>query len=187
MLIGIHGKKGSGKSTLAVEVGKCLNYDGFQVSVDMFAKPLKVAACAMFGWEPDWLEDENFKSSLDPVSGKEVRYILQTLGTEWARAMIHQDIWMRLFQHRVTEFLRHPGRAVIVSDVRFENEAEVVRQMGGTIVHVLNYEVKLDENSFHPSEAGIERLDTDPVFVNKPSEGMDVLRAYARILVDSLK
>jgi len=47
-----------------------------------------------------------------------------------------------------------PGTKIVIDDVRFDNEAEFIRDMGGTILEVKR--TKLDENNdTHISEAGL--------------------------------
>ena len=56
--------------------------------------------------------------------GVSTRHMMQTLGTEWGREMIHGNIWVDAFARL------NAGKCVIVPDVRFENEAELVREHG---------------------------------------------------------
>lgn len=59
------------------------------------------------------------------------RHLQQTLGTEWGRTCVSPDVWLRVWKRRV----RHYNR-VVVDDVRFVNEAELIRELGGEVWHV---------------------------------------------------
>ena len=57
-----------------------------------------------------------------------VRQLLQTLGTEWGRQCVHPNLWLMCWQKRISQY-----DLVVVDDVRFENEAELVRSLGGEL------------------------------------------------------
>ncbi len=59
-------------------------------------------------------------------AGVRVRHMLQTLGTEWGRACIHPDIWVRCWKGRAQQY-----SAVVADDVRFPNEAAMIKLLGG--------------------------------------------------------
>lgn len=60
--------------------------------------------------------------------GVSARHMLRTLGTEWGRQCIHPDIWLQSFQSRIAGL-----PLVVVDDVRFLNEAELIRRRGGEV------------------------------------------------------
>jgi hypothetical protein len=59
-------------------------------------------------------------------AGVSVRHMLQTLGTEWGRQCIHPEIWVRCWKGRADRF-----DAVVADDVRFPNEAKMIKLLGG--------------------------------------------------------
>lgn len=80
--------------------------------------------------------------------GKSPRELLQTLGTEWGRHLIREDLWIIVQRHLI-------GRAssvhnvVIIPDVRYDNEAELCDRI---------YQISRDdvpEVAEHTSEAGL--------------------------------
>lgn len=96
--------------------------------------------------DPFWTEN---KENEIPLFGRSVRYIMQTLGTEWGRELIHPDIWVKLAECVLFE----RGERIIISDVRFDNEADFIRNHGGVILHVTrDYAPKVEA---HASEQGI--------------------------------
>jgi hypothetical protein len=80
-----------------------------------------------------------------------MRYLLQTLGTEWGRTHIDTDLWVKCEQARLEKL--YPEERIVYDDVRFENEAALIRSYGGLIVHVKRPGLKLDD--VHKSEKGI--------------------------------
>lgn len=126
-LLGLAGKARAGKDTIADYVCKNLGYEHY-----WFSKPLKEAARHMFGLNDAQLYGE-LKETVDRRWKKSPREILQLLGTEVARDMFHKDLWiMRATQ----EFTRCEQPGMVISDIRFENEATWVREAGGVVVHV---------------------------------------------------
>jgi hypothetical protein len=146
MIIGLHGAAGSGKDTAA----EMLMADGY--AWYSFAMPIKAALNAMFGWDMSMWEDRVWKETVIPQLGKSPRYLAQTLGTEWGRELINPDLWTILGQEAVVQCIAN-GTSLVISDVRFENEAEMIRCHGGSIVHI--YRDGVEEVEDHASEAGI--------------------------------
>lgn len=161
ILIGLHGLARTGKDTAA-------NYLAAQhmLITYAFAKPLKAALQQMFN-----LSDEQLNGALKEIPlngiGKSPRQLMQLLGTEWGRHLVHDDLWMLLAKQNMDSMVELqdgylPG--FVISDVRFENEAEWVRAHGGTIVHLLRPEASAVNP--HISEAGISIQDNDAVIHN---------------------
>lgn len=84
--------------------------------------------------------------------------LLQTLGTNVFRHT-DPDIWVKTLYYKIKD--RHPAIAVI-PDVRFPNEADFVKQMGGVLIKVsrLNPDgtqfVTTDRDPNHPSEIALD-------------------------------
>jgi len=90
------------------------------------------------------------------------RWILQTLGTEWGRRYIREDIWVRLAEQFIIKTFGEVS--VVIDDVRFENEADFVRSKGGLIIHLKRGDQ--DPDRWHASEEGIKVHQTDAVILN---------------------
>lgn len=117
MLIGICGAKRSGKTTL----GNALS-DALDMPHTSFAEPMRSFVAAILGIDLDELERVK-DEPVEWLDGVTPRHMLETVGTEWGRNMIHPDLWIRSAKHRV-------GNNGIISDVRFPNEADAVRDIG---------------------------------------------------------
>jgi hypothetical protein len=84
--------------------------------------------------------------------GPEVRRHLQIYATEVCRDNFGQDIWVQLLARRVAG--DRPG-AVVITDVRFNEEAAWITANGGTIVEITRPGIAAVNR--HISEAGINR------------------------------
>jgi len=65
----------------------------------------------------------------------EVRRLLQVLGTEVGRNMISQDVWVNMAERTIREHWAQ-NKKVVITAVRFPNEIEMVRRLGGTTVWI---------------------------------------------------
>lgn len=153
-LVGIAGPAGSGKNTVADIISS-----QFDVVQYAFAQPLKQMLQQGLGLNRHDTDGYR-KEKVDARYGKSPREMLQTLGTEWGRNMVHPDIWV-IATNEYCQALHNENRvlSIVLTDVRFENEADWVRQNGGVIIHVQ----RLDASpvAAHASENGIKRLDAD--------------------------
>lgn len=158
-LIGITGRAGSGKD-LVKSIIKDKIYPNY--STVRFADKLKQAAEVMFGWTQEQIEDRDFKEAIDPVWGFSPRKAMQLLGTEYGRGL-REDLWI----HSVRVLLQSPStEGLIVSDVRFDNEAEFIRENGGTLLHIQRPNGDETALSTHASEIPVTILPSDKVIIN---------------------
>lgn len=157
-VIGFTGKKGVGKSTAAaVCVLAGFERMSFAATLKRMARVLLVS---MGIDNVDLLALPQNKERVIPGLGCTYRHLLQTLGTEWGRA-IHPDLWVMDVRNQLNEM--GPGDFVF-DDVRFENEAAMIRELGGVIIHIARF--GQDDTDTHASEAGIEKMPGDVVMIN---------------------
>jgi len=69
------------------------------------------------------------------LGGHSPRYAMQVLGTEWGRDLMAQDIWRKILLSKVSRCVSE-GHSVVVDDLRFENEAEALKEFGFTVISV---------------------------------------------------
>ena len=123
-LIGIAGAKRAGKSTLAQGLALVTG-----LPEESFAAPLREFVARITGMTAREL-DARKEEPLDWLDGVTPRQMMQTVGTEWGRQMIHPEIWLRSL------FARIPPQGAIISDVRFPNEAQAILDRGGIVFRV---------------------------------------------------
>ena len=90
--------------------------------------------------------------------------MLQTLGTEWGRYALHPDFWLMCMRRRLDVYSQVPDLVVVIPDARFENEAALIREHGGAIVHVVR--PGADSSDTHASEVGVAVQEHDIVAYN---------------------
>jgi len=61
------------------------------------------------------------------------RWVLQNWGTEVCRNGFHDDIWIASLENK----LRNSTDDVVISDCRFPNEIQAIKQAGGIVVRVV--------------------------------------------------
>lgn len=145
MIIGLAGLAGCGKSTVAGLVGP-------RVEI-AFADPMKRFCAEVFGFTHEELYGpssarETPSQVFTRPNGEPLtpRFALQTLGTDWGRncdpnvwvkAGIARALRSRLAEEATARAL--PGyqpQPVVVTDVRFANEARALRDAGGQVWRV---------------------------------------------------
>lgn len=70
------------------------------------------------------------KEEILPELRTNTRHLLQTLGTEWGRQCVHPELWLLCWEAAVMKY-HAAGVPVVCDDVRFFNEAELLRRLGG--------------------------------------------------------
>lgn len=141
-LIGIAGAKRSGKDTfsdyLMLEL-MSTRYSNIRYS---FATPLYRMIEVLLGRSiPALSNGEYDKEAIILPYGVSLRTFLQTLGTEWGRDKIHEDIWV-MHAQQVLDRTRAEVPAtnyIIFSDIRFVNEAKFIIANGGVVIRVNRY------------------------------------------------
>lgn len=156
LVVGFHGYMGSGKDTAAklfAETYKDIqSHVGKDVKIQStaFAEPLKKAAKELFGGEEFFGTQEDkakecsfWKANLGPAWGT-YRGILQQLGTEIIRTHLHRDFWVLNMQRKIVEAESSKDGAdvILITDVRFPNEAEMIHRNKGIVVNVIYTENK---------------------------------------------
>lgn len=162
-LIGITGRARAGKDTAARIL---LDTHGYTAAA--FADPLKQMA-SVFCAEPlPLFHDDATKEAVCPLHGKTRRQIMQLLGTECVKPFFGPDVWVRhMFQRMKSGQL---GPRVVITDVRFNPEADAIADAGGHIIHIERTLAGLRGSAgAHASEAGIDPDKVDFSVVNDGS------------------
>jgi hypothetical protein len=154
-LVGITGRARSGKDTFA---GLLQTYLGG--TIYSMADPIRnmLRGLGINMSDPYW---QVRKEESIPIFGKSPRELMQTLGTEWGRQLVNPQIWV-ILAHR--ERMNAINSAMIVPDIRFDNEANWVRKSGGLIVRIERD--NLPSVKAHSSEIGILMYPQDIVVKN---------------------
>lgn len=152
-VIGITGLRGSGKDSVGEILHRRFGYEKFA-----FADPLKTVVKAAFALTEDHMTDRVLKEKvLDRWPNQSPRELLQFVGTELFRAS-YPGIWVNAWDHAT----RNKAR-VVAPDVRFQDEAALIRSRHGIIIRVLRPGLEADS---HVSESGQASLAADYIIEN---------------------
>lgn len=147
-LIGVHGKARSGKDTIARVL---VDEHGFVRTA--FADPLKASAAILFGWPVDLAFSDEIKTYKSPLWDITGRAAFQKLG-DAMKAEFGQEFWIKRWAYEYARL--KPKHSIVISDVRTDLEAQVIRDLGGLILHLERRGAGLDGvEGMHNSEAGI--------------------------------
>ena len=152
---------GSGKDTVAkmfVEKGAVQ---------DSFASPLKDLCASVFGWDRHMLEGDtvasrDFRETADIYWTRKLgidnftpRLALQLLGTDIMRTHFNQDIWLDSLEYRIRK--NNPqDQIVVVSDCRFKNELDLIKQLDGIVIHVIRNDLpEWYETAVHANKGSV--------------------------------
>lgn len=196
-LIGIHGHAGVGKDTAAAWI--CQNYENCYG--EAFEKPLKAACASAFGLPIEHFNDPQLKEQ-ETFWGVSPRKIAQFVGTEMFRTIVHKlydesasSHWINLLQSRLIgqsappagEGFYEPGDCVIISDVRFQDEAEWIWNNGGVVFHIVRpgFAGKVGIPG-HLSEKEITYDRPEQTFLIYSDSTLEVLYAQLTLIIDKL-
>ena len=174
-IVGLLGLKGSGKSSVANMMAQ---NNGF--TVVKMADPLKDMLRTLFyhaGFSEEeveqYIEGPLKEEPVGFLGGKSTRHAMQTLGTEWGRDLIHEDLWVSLFSG-----MAGAKNLVVCDDCRMFNEADYIINQGGTLIRILGpHEDQLRE-PHHISEQELEIIPVHHVVTNSST----INKLYAEIM-----
>lgn len=163
MILGVTGLIGSGKDTIADYL--VTEYGFKRLS---FAASLKDAVAAVFNWDREMLEgttkqSRKWREQVDPWWAERLqmphltpRWVLQYWGTDVFRNHFHTDIWVASVENK----LRQSKDDIVITDCRFANEVNAIKNAGGTTCRVFRgdnpdwYEAAIDYNKGPNGNAG---------------------------------
>ncbi len=163
MLIAITGKAGAGKDSAA---NALIRYRFFTRLA--FADPLKDSCMFKFGLSKNDVYTQEGKKRFVPEWGLTVGEILQQEGTEGTKGFWGDDFWARRWGMDYRAALEQGLTNIVVTDCRFDLEAEVIKNLGGKIIKIVRPEKPELEgrDPNHASERGISSQFIDCTIIN---------------------
>lgn len=163
-IVAFTGPAGCGKSTAASVFPDATRFS--------FARPLKDILESV-GVPRDCLYDPVLKEQpCEILGGKTPRQVLQMLGTNFFREQIRKDFWIRVAERKLTDLI--PQGPVLIDDCRFDNEAQLVRDLGGTVIEIVRPGVS---RGGHASERGI-----DPRLIDRTLRNDDTPERFVELV-----
>lgn len=187
LLLGLCGPAAVGKDTVADAIGAHWDDGATPIVRYAFARPIKEAASVLFDLPIEAFDDRARKDApLDNLGGRTPRALLQLIGTDWVRETIDARFWIARFERAYARARDRGAAVMVVTDVRFPNEADAIRALCGTIVRVTRVATPTMSSieRAHPSETHARALIGDAVLHNDASVG--VLSDNARALLARL-
>lgn len=135
--------------------------------IKKFAGKLKEVATILTGVPIEMWEDNVFKDSMmSNAWGMTNREFLQRLGTEAIRNNLHDNAWVNAL---MADYIPITAANMIesrwiITDVRFPNEAKVIKSKGGVVVRINKPMVKAVNN--HVSESALDDWEFDYIVNN---------------------
>lgn len=176
LVIGICGNAGTGKDSSTEFL---LRYPQFRCTKMALADPIREIG-RIFGFTVQQMTDRRLKEELDDFWKVSPRYFMQRVGTEMFRKQWRDDVWIELAHKRINKLslpydvktgdgpVESKVRNIIfISDVRFPNEAEFIKSIGGHIIKVVRptFTKKAEETS-HDSEKFVSSIESDLIMLN---------------------
>lgn len=153
-LIALTGSAISGKGIVS---RRLVWQHGFAAS--RFAEPIKRMLATGLGLSQEQLDGREKQEPMPEFGGMTPRHLMQTLGYEWGRRMVHSDLWVDLWRQSVN----CAGGLIVVDDLRFPNEAQAVREMGGTVWRIIRPGIPVMD---HASERCMAEIAVDLTLTN---------------------
>ena len=180
-IIGISGKKGSGKDTFAkflqnqLELSTCKS-----VRIDSFAANLKYC-CALISGQPDYLfYNQDMKDRKAGFLNFTNRELMQKFG-DLTRSL-DKDIWVKSLFNK---YLDNPPEYLIISDVRFKNEAEHIKKLDGILIRIESDRVKEDN---HISEIELDNYSKFNLLIeNNIDTSLEQLKFKSNLAIEYIK
>lgn len=184
MLIAFSGFKGAGKDTAA---NVLINEYGFtKVAFADAVRELALIIDPIVWADPDYkgeavrLSDvvEQFGWDFSKRSYSEVRRLLQVIGTEAGRNFFNEDIWIEILEKQFPG-IAWPDTRYVITDCRFKNEVDFVKDKAGTVVWIARPGLQSDG---HASESDVPRVHANHIIYNDAT--IEDLESNVRTLLD---
>lgn len=142
-IIGLAGKKQAGKDTVFNTACRLI-YPSIPLRF-AFADAVKEECSKATGMSVANMEDKKYI----------FRKLYQWWGTDFRRNLFSNDYWLNIVHEKILDTYRLFGKdcIIFITDVRFKNEADFIRSIGGSVVRILR---ELKEEDFHISETNLD-------------------------------
>ncbi len=163
-LIAFTGRKGHGKNSAAEPVLRIRSSvtQKFGWTEVNFADKLKEVCALVFDMDVEELYDPVVKEmKLNKYPFETPRSILQRVGTELFRSE-WPDVWTQAWDREASKHSH-----VVVTDLRFQNEYDVIRRLWGTVVRIER--PRMGDSDEHQSETEMTGFQENVLILNDGS------------------
>ena len=176
IIIGFAGKMGSGKNHFAEKIiAPLLKSQGHQVVILAFADQLKVELMTKYGLSYAEVFENKSASTRD---------LLQKEGTALGRDVRGSDIWIKYLANWTEIFAARGINYILITDVRFTNEAEWIKSKNGILVKIdapdrhniycMSKNIS-PENKVHQSETELDNYNAFDIVIDNRQHNQDTI------------
>lgn len=191
-VIALTGESGIGKDAIYEALASKLNSFGYGCINVKYSLRMKNALQIMFSLTHDQVHGSEKHTPIPHLGNKTPVELLQMLGTDFAQEMVDQDVWSHFIEK---EMETNDDKVIrVITDLRFNRQAERLRDKGVPIFHVtdlplsrslLSIEERLTptfDNESHESERLINKEVGDWSLRNDKNRGKSELAACAEAI-----
>jgi dephospho-CoA kinase len=173
MLIGLCGRNGVGKTT----VGNILEKNGYKNVA--FGQAVKDICYILSNLDKDILsgerriERETYKDKNFNKTGREWLQLIGTL----MREQVHPDIWIKIVERQLVD-----NKKIVITDCRYENEYNRIKELGGKIIVIYRTEDDLvkKENTHHSIWSFVDFISQDDYYLKNDK---NLINSLSKIIV----
>jgi hypothetical protein len=147
MILGLSGRARVGKNAVADYLT-----NEYKFKQTAFAETLKKACGCIFGLTEKQLYGDD-KEIVDCFWKDTPRNILQKVGTDCLRKGYREEVWVKSLERQVK---RLAPADIAITDVRFINESEAVKEWGGLVIRILRDNAPAIATDSHVSETSLD-------------------------------
>ena len=181
-IIGFLAKQRHGKDTAADYLVKHHGYKKIS-----FADDLKGALAILFKFSHEQLYGDK-KEIIDQFWKQSPREIMRWFGTDVFRQRLKEVIpWIddrfwaiKIKQICEIKFKKNPQARLVIADVRFQNEIDVIKGMSGRIIKI--YRPEVENKTDHVSEVGIDKIKKFDVLIVNDGTKKDLYKKVEKTL-----
>ena len=184
MLIGILGNKRHGKDTISDYLVQQFNF-----TKDALATPIKDICEILFHFDNDQLYGDK-KEIPDEYWNVSARQVMQFIGTDLFRNQMGKlipdmknNFWIRHFEYKYYKI--YQNKNIVVSDIRFQNEVDMIHSLGGIIIKVYRPDYPIDTK--HPSEKGIHIIKNYDYQIINDSNKQDLYKKINELYLNNIQ
>ena len=182
MIIGLLAKKRHGKDTVADYLVEKYGFKKFSL-----ADTLKDACKILFGFDDEQLYGDK-KEEIDPKWKVSPRKMFQYLGTDIFRKQmadvipdIEDKFWVKSLEIKIINTLKeNNNQNIIVADCRFQNEVDMIHNLGGTVIKIVRPSISDDD--IHESEKNIDLINNYDIIVQNNKTIIDLHKKIVNII-----
>jgi hypothetical protein len=163
LIIGISGKIGTGKDTVAREIIKA--FPEFNFRKVSFGYNVKKIVSILTGIDMRTILSRKIKNEYQSEWELTIGEMFQIVGTDAIRDNLSENAWIYSLFNNVKD-----GENIIITDVRFKNEAYSILNRGGYLIRLTGDSIVDDTRKReHKSETELDNFNMfDIIFENKP-------------------